>query len=112
MQERRRSKRTQLHSSIVVKRLDGSQKEEVAIEIIDVSKGGVGFSCKEALQIGAVYESYLTIWTKEVLHAFLQIVRIELKGDEYVYGATFIGMPEVDASRIEVYQTVNENEQA
>lgn len=111
MQERRRNKRTQLHSSIVMKRLDDSRMEEVGIDIIDVSKGGVGFSCKKELQIGAVYESYLTIWTKEVLHAFLQIVRIELKGDEYVYGATFIGMPEVDASRIQVYQTVNENEQ-
>ena len=108
MDERRKSKRTELQSKLIMKRLDGESHKEVAIDIIDVSKSGVGFSCKEALNIGAVYESYLTIWTQEVLHAFLQIVRIELQGDGYSYGAVFIGMPEMDASRIEVYQTVNE----
>ncbi len=110
MQERRRSKRSPLESTLVLKRLDSNVAEEVSIEINDVSKGGVGFTCKEVLQIGTIYESYLTIWTKEVLHAFLQIVRIEMTKDGYVYGSSFIGMPEMDASRIEVYQTINEGE--
>ncbi|MBQ4537047.1 MAG: PilZ domain-containing protein [Lachnospiraceae bacterium] len=110
MEERRRSKRTQLQSTLIIKRLDGETAEEVSIDVIDVSKGGVGFTCNTPLNIGAVYESYLTIWTKEVLHAFLQIVRIELKGDEYIYGSTFVGLPEMEASRIEVYQTINDNE--
>lgn len=109
MDERRKSKRTELQSKLIIKRLDSDEQKEATIDIIDVSKSGVGFTCKEALNIGAVYESYLTIWTQEVLHAFLQIVRIELQGDEYSYGAVFIGMPEMDASRIEVYQTVSEN---
>jgi len=108
MQERRKSKRSPLDSTIIIKRLDGSGSDEVTIDINDVSKGGVGFGCKEILQIGAIYESYLTIWTKEVLHAFLQIVRIEMKENGYVYGASFVGLPEMDASRIEVYQTINE----
>ena len=109
MDERRKIKRTELQSKLIIKRLDSDEQKEATIDIIDVSKSGVGFTCKEALNIGAVYESYLTIWTQEVLHAFLQIVRIELQGDEYSYGAIFIGMPEMDASRIEVYQTVSEN---
>ena len=42
-----------------------------------------------------------------MIHSFLQIVRIELATDGYYgYGAIFIGMPEMDISRIEVYQTV------
>ncbi len=110
MQERRRSKRTELQSKLVMKRLDEKGEKEVNIEIRDISKSGVGFTCSEPLSIGAVYESYLTIWTKEVIHAFLQIVRIEMTGKEYLYGASFVGMPEMDASRIEVYQTINDNE--
>ena len=110
MGEKRKSKRTEMNSMLVMKRLDGANPSEVTIEIIDVSKDGIGFKCNEVLNIGEVYESYLTIWTKEVIHAFLRIVRIELKDEEYIYGATFIGMPEMDASRIEVYQTVNDNE--
>lgn len=107
MEERRKSKRSKLSSRLIIKRLDGEERQELAIEVLDVSKTGVGFSCNEALTIGAVYESYLTIWTKEVLHAFLQVVRIEMKENGFVYGASFVGLPEMDASRIEVYQTIH-----
>ena len=43
MEDRRRSNRRELISKLVVKRLDGSKKEEVEIEIADVSKSGIGF---------------------------------------------------------------------
>lgn len=109
MDDRRKSKRTELSSTLIMKRLDDGGNQQVTIEIVDVSKGGIGFVCDQPLKIGAVYESYLTIWTKEVIHAFLQIVRIELSGDNrYSYGASFVGMPEMDAKRIEVYQTISE----
>lgn len=108
MEERRKNKRTTMDSKLIIKRLDEDVAEEATIEIVDVSKDGIGFNCKEVLAIGAVYESYLTIWTKEVLHAFLRIVRIELKEKECFYGAVFVGMPEVDAGRIEIYQSFNE----
>lgn len=108
MEERRKNRRMELASKIMLKRLDqDGQAEEVDIEVTNVSKTGVGFACKEPLEIGAVYESYLTIWTKEVLHAFLEIIRIE-KNEEntYDYGAIFIGMSETDAGRIETYGTI------
>ncbi len=109
MEERRRSKRSELNSKLVLKRLD-RQNEEVGINILDVSKTGIGFDCDQKLEIGTVYESYLTIWTKEVIHAFLEIRRIEkLDDNTFHYGASFIGMPEMDSQRIEVYQTVEEH---
>ena len=77
-----------------------------------MSKSGVGFSCSKPLEIGAVYESHLRIWTQEVLHAFLEIVRIEKKEDGFAYGAIFIGMPEMEASRIQLYDTINNLTQA
>lgn len=107
-EERRKSKRMELNSTLVMKRLDDGSEEEIAISIDDVSKTGVGFHCDIPLMIGTVYESYLQIWTKEVLHAFLEIVRIEKKEGTFQYGAIFIGMPEMDMSRIAVYETVTE----
>lgn len=109
MEERRKGRRMNLSSRLVLKRLDDPvRSENVAIEVTDVSKSGVGFTCTEILTIGAVYESYLTIWTKEVLHAFLEIVRIEkLEDGSFEYGAMFIGMPEMDAARIETYDTID-----
>lgn len=76
MEERRKNNRIKLTSSLFIKRLDRDTQEKVEIEILDVSKSGVGFSCSKPLEIGAVYESHLRIWTQEVLHAFLEIVRI------------------------------------
>ena len=108
MNERRKTKRSDLSSRLIIKRLDGEEVQEVSIEVIDVSKTGIGFTSTEPLGIGAVYEGYLTIWTKEVLHAFIEIVRIEKKDDIFEYGAIFIGMPEMEANRIEVYQSFND----
>lgn len=109
MEERRKSKRTELESKLIMKRLDSKETEEVIIHIADVSTSGCGFACDKALTIGAVYEGFLTIWTKEVIHAFMEIVRIEKVQDTFIYGAMFIGMPEMDMSRIEVYQTFSEH---
>lgn len=109
MDERRQAKRTNLPSRIIIKRLDGEQSSEIAVNIVDVSKGGIGFECSEPLKIGEVYEAYLTLWTKEILHAFLRVVRIKSGSEGYVYGAVFVGMSATDAARIEVYQTVSDN---
>ena len=97
-------------NDLIIKRLDNADlpAEEVAIEVIDVSKTGVGFNCTVPLEIGAVYEAHLTLWTKEVIHAFIEIVRIIKEDDTFKYGGIFIGMPEMDAARIMVYDTVNE----
>ena len=108
MEERRKSKRTDLKSKFLVKRLDTGEQEEVGVDVINVSKTGIGFYCDELLDMGAVYESYLTIWTKEVLHAFIEIVRVEKTVDTYEYGGLFIGMPELDLQRIGIYNVVND----
>ena len=52
----------------------------------------------------------MTIWTKEVIHAFIEIVRIEKVEDTYEFGGLFIGMPEIDLQRIDVYNAVNDAE--
>ena len=113
MEEKRHSQRSEMTSKLMIKRLDSDEAgEEVSINITDVSKGGVGFTCNKALEIGAVYESFLVIWTKEVLHTFLEIVRIEKTDDGYIYGSSFVGLPEMEAQRIATYQTVtNMNQQ-
>ena len=45
--EKRKSERTELTSRLVIKSLSGGDQatKEVAIEVTDVSKSGVGFTC-------------------------------------------------------------------
>lgn len=108
MEDKRKNVRTELHSKLIMKKVGSSDSaDEVLIDVSDVSKTGVGFACNKPLEIGGVYEAYLTIWTKEIIHAFIEIVRIEKAEETFNYGGIFIGMPEMDAARISVYQTVN-----
>lgn len=105
MEEKRNSMRMSLSAQLLIKNMgDNSVEEEVGIEVLDVSKTGVGFICDRPLEIGAVYETNLKIWTDEVIHAFLKVVRIEqTKEEKYICGTIFIGLPEMNAKRIEVY---------
>lgn len=106
MIEKRSSMRMDLSATLLMKNMnDGPAKEEeVIIEVLDVSKTGVGFVCDVPLSIGAVYETFLKLWTDEVIHAFLKVVRIEqTKEERYICGTIFIGLPEMNAKRIEVY---------
>lgn len=108
MQDRRKNKRMGLEANLILKRMDSDMPQTTLIHITDVSKRGVGFMCTEKLDMNEVYECELTLWTKEVLHAFLRIVRV-VEGDPNIYGSIFIGMTETDASRISAYETVSES---
>ncbi|WP_026507279.1 PilZ domain-containing protein [Butyrivibrio sp. MC2013] len=110
MEERRRSKRLSMSGKIIIKEMAGKEAvDEATIEILNCSRHGLGFNCNKQLMIGNNYEAYLTIWTMEVLHVFLQIVRSEqFEEGIYNYGCIFIGMPDADRQRISVYETVEE----
>lgn len=109
MDERRKSRRMDLESKLIIDRVD-AQETEVAIDVVNVSRTGVGFTSKEPLEISAVYEGYLTIWTKEIIHAFIEIVRIEKTEKGFEYGGIFVGMPALDAKRIEIYEAFEDAE--
>ena len=106
--ERRRGKRTEMPAELLIKRLDRQEEESILIRICDISTTGLGFICKEPLENGSVYECILTLWNKDKIHSFVEIVRREDYEMEYRYGAFFVGMTEMDAYRIEVFQMVQQ----
>ena len=111
MSEKRKNKRIDLGGELVVKRLDnngGSSSTKAKVTVKDVSKTGIGFTCDYPLAMGSVYEMNLTIWTKETIHCFVQIVRMVERDGVYTYGGIFIGMSEEDASRISIYITFDD----
>ena len=110
MEEKRHAKRMDLECKLLLKRLDtvDGNAKEVSVAVKDVSKTGIGFSCEEQLSMGAVYECLLKIWTGETLHTFVEIIRIVPKGGSNFYGGIFIGMTEMDQSRIQIYSEFSE----
>ena len=108
MDERRRRQRTDLDAQLKIKKTDGSKIAEFDIIVTDVSITGIGFTCAEELAIGEIYEGTLTIWTKEKLKVFLDIVRKSEEDDTKSYGAHFVGMPDLYKRKIGIYQTVED----
>ncbi len=109
-EERRKSKRLGMGGELELKALDNvTVPQRVQITIRNCSRHGLGFDCNSQLLMGNNYEAFLTIWTHETLHVFVQIVRGEkLPDGTYNYGSIFIGMTDSDRQRIAVYETVEE----
>lgn len=104
MQEKRKNKRFVLDAEIVMERIDGTKKKNVPITVQDVSKTGMGFYCDEILEMNSVYKVRIRIWTGDVVDTFVNIIRFDNTGSEYVYGGVFIGMPDNDASKFSIYE--------
>lgn len=104
MQEKRRTKRFVLDARIAMERLDGVKNRLVPITVVDVSGGGIGFTCDEILEMNSVYKFQLKIWTGDTIDAFANIVRFDNSGDEYLYGANFIGMPGNDTAKFDIHE--------
>ena len=111
MEERRKSRRLDLTGEILLKELGTSEVRNCDISITDCSSTGLGFATDQQLTIGNNYEAKITIWTKEVLHVIIQIVRAAKENDLFHYGGLFIGMPEDVRKRIDVYETVEEEKE-
>ena len=109
MEDKRKNKRLELAGEILLKELGGSGEAAPAqIEIHDCSTDGLGFTTDAQLTIGNNYEANLTLWNKDKIHVFVQIVRASKEGDLFHYGGIFIGMPDTDKMRIQVYETVKD----
>ena len=111
MEEKRKHKRLDLDVTEKLERLDKEGVRTlkfVHVEITDLSRSGIGFKSNQALEVGTYYDTKLTIWTKEVIDAVIEIVRRKDVEDGFEYGAEFIGMTDTDALKIDIYQIFNE----
>lgn len=112
MEEKRHHKRLKLDVFIQLERLteDGlTTYDYTQVAVTDVSRGGIGFQSSEALEVGAYYNTRIQIWTKEVIDSVIEIVRKQkLEDGTDKYGATFIGMSDTDAIKIDIYQVFRE----
>lgn len=107
MEEKRKAKRIPLEGNLAINRVDSGKSEIVPIQILDVSKSGMGFECARNLEMGAVYEINLVLWTKEKISTFINIIRCDTRDSKNIYGATFVGLTEAESCKIEIYDMFN-----
>lgn len=112
MEEKRKSRRLILDAHLIMNRIENGSQDRIPVDVIDISKEGVGFKSEELLAVNSIYEAELTIWTKEVIHCFVNVIRFDNSGDKFIYGGIFVGMTEHDASKIAIYDMFHEAEKA
>ncbi|MFV0464931.1 MAG: PilZ domain-containing protein [Lachnospiraceae bacterium] len=112
MQEKRRNKRLDLRVVVQLERLYSqgtTDTKYINVEVTDLSRSGIGFRTSQKLQVDTYYDTQIQIWTKEVIAAVIEIVRTNEDEDGiYHYGASFIGMTDADAIKIDIYNIFNE----
>ena len=103
MEEKRKAKRIVLKAHVIIKRLDGPCNERVPVDVMDLSKTGIGFRCNQKLELHSMYEAELVLWTKEVINCFINVTREQETEEGMVYGGVFVGMNEHDSCKIDIY---------
>ena len=108
MDERRNARRLDLDVAIELSRIDADDDittiKIARVNVVDLSRSGIGFTTKQELKIGGFYNTKLQIWTKDIIEAIIKIVRCKEENETYRYGASFVGMIDKDALKIEVYE--------
>ena len=108
MEEKRRAQRLDLDVTIELSRIDSGNDlttvKMARVDVVDLSRSGIGFTTKQELDIDSFYNTKIQIWTKDIIEAIINIVRCKEDENGYHYGATFVGMIDKDALKIDVYQ--------
>ena len=105
MEEKRKNKRSDLKVTAELTVISvGGGNRVVEADVTDLSPTGIGFVCPDELEIGAVCQTKIKIWTEETIPAIVKIVRCIAKEGQNIYGGIFVGMENSDILRIQVYQ--------
>ncbi|NLZ82265.1 MAG: PilZ domain-containing protein [Clostridiales bacterium] len=101
MEERRRAKRMPITLSLDVSNLYHQNMDLVKninahIEVVDISKEGLGFISESELPIGYYFNANISLNNEDTLHSVVKIIRRQpLEGNMRTYGCEFVGISTV-----------------
>jgi len=119
MDEKRRSKRLPIDLKLDISSLfkqDNVRVDNVhaPIEVMDVSRNGIGFKSESILPIDFYFNAKIQLGDPEsCLYTVVKIVRQEgMDDNKFIYGAEYIGMPSVLMYIFEEYEERINKEEA
>ena len=110
MLEKRKHKRLKMEHALELARLnaDGTADGVVNADILNISRGGVGFLSRKRLEVGSYYDTRISLFSREMIDAVLEIVHVEEQEKGYYYGGEVIGISDSDAVKIDIYQVFHD----
>lgn len=114
MYDRRRHKRLPIKMTLNINMLFKQDNEIInniseEIEVINISKTGLGFYCEDNLPLGYYFDAKIELDNeKNYFYCVIKIIRKEPMDDGYLFGCEFVGLAEILSRKIDDYeQTVS-----
>lgn len=108
MEERRKSQRFPLKLELMISSLFKQDYEQIPdinenIEVKDISKSGMGFTCKHDLPMNYYFDAKIQLSDDKFFCAVLKIVRVEKLDNCYFVGCEFIGLADLLSMKVDSY---------
>lgn len=110
MKEKRKHKRLPLSLELNISSLFKQDYEllpdiNATIDIVDISKSGLGFMCDYELPLNYYFDTKIELSEKNYFFAVLKIIRIEKKEDKFFVGCEFVGLADILSQRVDLYSS-------
>ncbi len=73
------------------------------IQVVDVSKTGIGFTSSHQLPIGYYFNAKISFNEEKFFYSVLKILRVRDEGDIFHYGCEFVGLADILANTVDEY---------
>lgn len=115
MQERRRHKRLPIKLVIDIDKLFRQDNEVISdlnesIEVINISKTGIGFICKDELPLDYYFNAKIEFNDTRFFYCVIKIIRKEVLEDTNLYGCEFVGLAEFLSNKVDEYEAFLEEQ--
>lgn len=113
--DKRKNKRLPITLNLFISELfsqDNVKVEDIdaKVEVIDVSKGGLGFISNSVLPLNFYFNAKLTLGEdNNVIYTVVKIIRAQILEDgSNQYGCEFVGLPDILLPVFEKYEAIIE----
>lgn len=115
MEDRRKNKRLPMKLELKITSLFRQDNDFIPelneeIDVINISKAGLGFKCKHELPLDFYFDANIKLTGEKHFFCVLKIVRVEKKEEEYFVGCEFVGLADVLSKSVDLYEEEIKNE--
>ncbi len=109
MEDKRKAKRLPVNIKVNIESLykygDNTLKNlNKEVNVINISKRGIGFISDMELPIGYFFNAKITIDDEKTFYSVLKIVRNQKINNGYIVGCEFVGLADVLSNNIDDYE--------
>lgn len=109
MKDRRKTHRVPYEATMTVDEVYNQQEvksgsKSIPIEVVDISKGGIGFIAEEALPLNYYFNAKIDLGNGRQFYSVLRIIRKDAHEGKFIYGCEFTGLADILSLYIDEYE--------